>query len=109
MLPKMKKLPLLIFLAALGYTANAQVRPLNERKTKDYMEDRTNGSTRVTAVRVLNEEHSNPVLVVVDDKIYDPDAEAFKRIPATSIELLRTIQDSSSTTPVKRILIYRRK
>jgi len=102
----MKKFAFLLLFSAAGYGAYAQAAPGALPKIKDYMEDRINGSKRITAI---NKDNENPVLVIVGDKIYNGSSEAFKSIPKDSIELVRTIQDSLSATPVKRILIYRRK
>jgi hypothetical protein len=51
----------------------------------------------------------NSYLFIVDDKIFNGVDSAFKSLNRESIELIRTINDTLSTSSIKHILIYKTK
>lgn len=51
----------------------------------------------------------NSYLIIVDDRIFNGLDNGFKSINRESIELIRTINDTLSTSSIKHILIYKTK
>ncbi|GEM_PF-2331786 len=104
----MKKMVLLLFLTILSGYLHAQQRPAVK---KDWIESKDQGKKIRTVPRqkLISTAVKNDYLVIVDNRIFDNDSEAFASIPKDSLQLVNTIRDSLSTSNIKAIRIYKRK
>jgi len=104
----MKKIVLIVFLSVFGSYLHAQQRPAVK---KDWIE--TKGEKlRITPVprqKMIRTAVKEDYLVVVDNRIYANDADAFARVPKDSLQLVNTIRDTLSNSNIKSIRIYKKK
>ena len=103
----MKQIVLLLCLSIMSGYLHAQQRPVVK---KDKVITRSPKKiTTVSGQKLINTAVKYNSLLVVENRIFDNDAEAFAWLPKDSLQLINTIRDSLSTSNIKSIRIYKRK
>lgn len=99
---------MLLILSAFGGYLHAQQRPAVK---KDWIEtkDQKRKAYTIPKQKLIRTAVKDNYLVVVDNRIFENDADAFARVPKDSLQLVNTIRDSLSTSNIKTIRIYKRK
>ena len=104
----MKKMITLLCLSLLGSTTFAQQATGTIKGTKV---EQGQGATIKTAKsqKLIRTAVKDNYLVVIENRIFQNDREAFTFIPKDSLQLVESIRDSLSRSNIKSIRIYKRK
>ncbi len=108
----MKKMTTLLCLSFLGGTIYAQQPASTKTGTKvgkGPVATIKMATKAGTGQRLIRTAVKDNYLVVVEDRIFENDREAFAFVPKDSLQLVESVRDSLSRSAIKSIRIYKRK